>query len=223
MKRILLVLISFTITYANAQLIFHEPFNYLPSPTNGLASQSSGAWIKINTQDSILISSGSLDYASLAVSSVNKVIFDGAGSDNYKSFSTQTSGTTYASFIINVSSLGGLDATGSYCANLIESNSISAFAACVWLKASATPGKFLIGISNRSSGSTPVYFTSDMNTNESYFIVISYSIVKVIEKKSGNPINLTNCSKLFELDSKGNFFVLESIQSYHNYQIFIQA
>ena len=177
MKRILLVLISFTITYANAQLIFHEPFNYLPSPTNGLASQSSGAWIKINTQDSILISSGSLDYASLAVSSGNKVIFDGAGSDNYKSFSTQTSGTTYASFIINVSSLGGLDATGSYCANLIESNSISAFAACVWLKASATPGKFLIGISNRSSGSTPVYFTSDMNTNESYFIVISYSIV----------------------------------------------
>ena len=177
MKRILLVLISFTITYANAQLIFHEPFSYLPSPTNGLASQSSGAWIKINTQDSILISSGSLDYAGLPVSSGNKVIFDGAGSDNYKSFSTQTSGTTYASFIINVSSLGGLDATGSYCANLMESNSISAFAACVWLKASATPGKFLIGISNRSSGSTPVYFTSDMNTNESYFIVISYSIV----------------------------------------------
>jgi hypothetical protein len=177
MKRILLVLISLTITYANAQLIFHEPFNYLPSPTNGLASQSSGAWIKINTQDSILISSGSLDYAGLAVSSGNKVIFDGAGSDNYKAFSTQTSGTTYASFIINVSSLGGLDASGSYCANLMESNSTSAFAACVWLKASATPGKFLIGISNRSSGSTPVYFTSDMNTNESYFIVISYSIV----------------------------------------------
>lgn len=177
MKRILLVLISFTITYANAQLIFHEPFNYLPSPTNGLASQSSGAWIKINTQDSILISSGSLDYTGLAASSGNKVLFDGAGSDNYKSFTTQTSGTTFASFIINISSLGGLDATGSYCANLMESNSTSAFAACVWLKASATPGKFLIGISNRSSGSTPVYFTSDMNTNESYFIVISYSIV----------------------------------------------
>ena len=57
-------------------------------------------------------------------------------------------------------------------------------------------------------------FTSDMKDK---CPIVSYSVVKVIEKKSGEPIILADSSNPFKLDSTGIFFVLESIQSYHNY------
>ena len=53
--------------------------------------------------------------------------------------------------------------------------------------------------------------------------IVSYLIVKVIEKKTGEPILFADSSNPFELDSSGKFSVFESFQSYHNYQIFIQA
>ena len=41
-------------------------------------------------------------------------------------------------------------------------------------------------------------FTTDM---KDVCPIVSYSIVKVIDKNSGELLNLKNCSKLFELDS----------------------
>ncbi len=40
--------------------------------------------------------------------------------------------------------------------------------------------------------------------------IVSYSIVKVIDKKSGESITLTDSLNKFKLDSLGNFSVLES-------------
>ena len=53
--------------------------------------------------------------------------------------------------------------------------------------------------------------------------IVSYSITKVIDKNSKQPIALADCSNLFTLDSQGVFSVLQSIQSYHNYLIYAQA
>ncbi len=53
--------------------------------------------------------------------------------------------------------------------------------------------------------------------------IVSYSIAKVIEKKSKQPIALADYSNLFTLDSLGVFLVLQSIESYQNYLIYIQA
>ena len=40
--------------------------------------------------------------------------------------------------------------------------------------------------------------------------IVSYSVVKVIEKNSGESITLADSSNKFKLDSLGNFSVLES-------------
>ena len=47
--------------------------------------------------------------------------------------------------------------------------------------------------------------------------------MKVIQKNSGEPIALDICLNLFNLDSKGDFIVLDSDESYHNYLIYVQA
>jgi len=53
--------------------------------------------------------------------------------------------------------------------------------------------------------------------------LISYSIVKVIDKNSSNLIGLADCSNLFDIDSQGVFSVLISSESYSNYLIYVQA
>jgi len=177
MKKIYLVLSLIVAHVSMAQPLLYDGFNYTPSATNGLNVQSSGAWLNVNTGDSILVTANSLSYTGLAASIGNKVAFDGAGVDNYRVFSPQTTGTVYASCILNVSSLGTMNATGTYVLNFIETATTTTYGACVWLKASATAGKYLIGISNRSSTSPITYTTVDMNLNQSYFIVFSYEII----------------------------------------------
>ncbi len=177
MKKIYLVLSLIVAHVSMAQPLLYDGFNYTPSAINGLNVQSSGAWVNLNTGDSILVTANSLTYAGLAASIGNKVAFDGIGVDNYRVFSPQTTGTVYASCILNVSSLGTMNATGTYVLNFIETATTTTYGACVWLKASATAGKYLIGISNRTSASPVTYTTVDMNLNESYFIVFSYEII----------------------------------------------
>jgi len=176
MKKFLFVaigLISFT---AFSQPLLYEPFNYTPSATNGLFLQSNFSWPNVNTGDSILVANSSLSYVGLAASTGNKVTFDGAGTDNYRGYAAQTTGTVYFSFLLNLSSLGTLNTTGTYDITLVEANSTTAFGACIWIKASATAGKYLIGISNRSTSAVS-YTLTDMDINTTYFIVASYEIV----------------------------------------------
>ena len=160
-----------------AQTFLYESFSYNPDNTNGLSAQSNNLWKKINSGDSILVIANNLNYPGLSASQGNKIAFDAAGTDYYSSFSTQTSGSLFASFILNVSALGSLDATGSYFSTFLEAGSTSAFASCIWLKQSQNTGKYLIGISNRSSVATPVFYSVDLNTNQDYFITLSYEIV----------------------------------------------
>jgi hypothetical protein len=177
MKKIYLVLSLIVAHVSMAQPLLYDGFNYTPSATNGLNVQSSGAWANVNTGDSILVTANSLSYTGLAASIGNKVAFDGAGVDNYRFFSPQTTGTVYASCILNLSSLGTMNGTGTYVLNFMETGTTATYGGCLWLKASTTAGKYLIGISTRSSGSTPSYTTVDMNLNQSYFIVFSYEII----------------------------------------------
>ena len=98
--------LSFIMISCWGQLMY-EPFSYTPDPTNGIAQKSGGVWVRINTGDSILVTSGNLSYPGLPASTGNKIAFDGAGSDNYRIFGTAvTTGSVYYSFILNVSALG---------------------------------------------------------------------------------------------------------------------
>lgn len=158
---------------AKAQQLFFEPFNYTPDPVLGLSVQSGGVWLKVNTGDSILVESGNLSYTGLATSTGNKIKFDNAGTDYYSIFTSQTSGTVYFSFVLNVSSLGTLNTTGGYFANLMQAGSTSVFGACVWTRLSTTAGKYNIGISTRSN-SAVTWLATDFDPGVSYFVVSAY-------------------------------------------------
>jgi len=176
MKLISLFIVFVHVVSVNAQLLMYEPFDYTPSNSNGLFTQSGGIWSNVNTGDSILVSGGSLTFPGLLQSSGNKITFDGSGTDNYRLFTPQTSGSIYASFVLNITSLGTLNSSGTYVLNLVSTTSNSAFGACVWLKMGAIPGTYNIGISNRSN-SLPTYSSINFDINSTQFIVLAYTIV----------------------------------------------
>lgn len=168
--------LSFIMISCWGQLMY-EPFSYTPDPVNGVYTQSAGAWVRINTGDSILVTSGSLSYPGLPASTGNKVAFDGTGSDNYRVFGTAvTTGSVYYSFILNVSALGGLTTTGGYFTSLVQAASTSSFGGAVWTRLSATAGKYNIGVSTRSN-STVSWLAADLDPTTSYFVVASYDII----------------------------------------------
>ena len=171
-----LVCFSFMVVNSWAQLLT-EPFNYTPDPINGLNLQSGGVWLRVNTGDSILVTSNSLNYPGLAASTGNKVSFEGTGSDNFRDFASQTSGSVYTSFILNTSALGSLNATGGYFLGFSETGSTSALGGVVWTRLSTTSGKYNIGIATRSSSSTISWLPNELDPGTSYFVVIAYDMV----------------------------------------------
>jgi DNA/RNA endonuclease YhcR with UshA esterase domain len=177
MKRIytiftLLLLLVCLNTEASAQLLI-EPFNYTTSATDGLAKQSSGAWFNVNSGDSVLIDAGSLNYTGYPTSTGNKIKFDGAGVDLQKTFTAQTSGTVYYSFLLRCTSLTGVTSTtGSYFTGF-RGGTTSSFGGCIWVKNNGGTGYF-IGISPRSSGGTPAQtFTSTSFPLDSTILIVA--------------------------------------------------
>jgi hypothetical protein len=176
MKKFYLFLGLLLIGSASNSQLLTEPFNYTPDPSLGLSAQSqsgSNPWAIINTGDSILVDAGSLSYAGLAASTGNKVKFDGSGTDYYTNFTSQTSGSVYRSFILNVSALGTLNTTGGYFNGLIQSGSTSVFGAAVWSRLSSTAGKYNVGVSTRSN-SAVTWLAADLTPGTPCFIVVAY-------------------------------------------------
>ena len=179
MKKIFLAaLLTVLIGNVKGQLLLHEPFNYTPDPVLGLWTQSSAAWLRINSGDSILVTNGSLSYPGLPASTGNKVAYDGSGSDYYRTVtgSPVTSGSVYCSFILNVSSLGTHTATGGYFTSLAQAASTTSYGGTVWTRLSATSGKFNIGVSTRSNSAVS-WLAADLDPGTSYFIVVAYDII----------------------------------------------
>lgn len=174
-KFYLLVCLVFVMMSSRAQLMY-EPFSYTPDPTNGIALQSGGVWVRINSGDSVLVTSGSLSYAGLPAATGNKISFDGGGSDDYRAFAAQTGGNVYYSFIVNVSSLGSLNTTGTYFIGLIQTGSTSAFGGTVWTRLSTTAGRYNIGVSTRSN-SVVSWLPGDLVPGTNYFVVADYEII----------------------------------------------
>src|SRR5205085_2544960 len=152
MRRILIIIGLLFIGINSCSQLLTEQFNYTPDPVLGLTAQSAGVWSIVNTGDSILVTAGSLTYPGLATSAGNKVAFDGSGTDCYTDFfPSQTTGSVYRSFILNVSSLGSSNTTSSYFNAFIQSGSTTVYGAAVWTRLSTTAGKYNLGFSTRSN------------------------------------------------------------------------
>ncbi len=169
-----LLIATITVSNSSAQLLT-EPFNYTASATGGLQGQSSGAWQNINTGDSIIVESGSLSYPGITASAGNKITYGGAGTDAYRAFTSQTTGTVYASFLLNISNLGTISTTGGYTVGFIDGTT-STFASTVWLRLSGT-SNFNIGVNPRTTASNTVWLPTAYNTSTTYLVVIAYQLV----------------------------------------------
>jgi hypothetical protein len=102
------------------------------------------------------------------------VIFGGAGNDISTSFTPQTTGTVYYSFILNVGSMALVtDVNGGYFATL-ASNSTT-FGATLWTK-KVDDGTYNLGIEVRTANAVNTTWTAaSYATGQTYFVVVGYT------------------------------------------------
>jgi hypothetical protein len=175
MKRTLLLLIlGFGLGmmgWGQVTLPHTDVMNY----TVGQSLTTQTGWTLLNTAtNDMLIASGNLSFTGLPASTGNKVTFSSAGEDAAKSFTQQTSGTIYFSFLLNVTSLGSLNTTGGYFAGFTE-GSAATFGATVWTRLDGTG--YDIGINPRTTAANSVWTSGTTSTNTTIFVVISYQLV----------------------------------------------
>jgi len=152
-----------------AGVIVDEPFNYAPGSNLG----GQGGWVNVNTGDEVTVVAGSLSGAGAPPDSGNSVSFGGAGIDPARTFTAET-GTLYYSFLLSVSDLGSLDATGGYIAGF-GSNSTN-FGTTLWTKIDGTGG-YLIGMEKRTTVAEVVFDTTSRSLDSTIFVVGSYSFM----------------------------------------------
>lgn len=132
-------------------------------------------WANANTGDSLFITSGSLSYTGLAASTGNKVAFEGIGLDAFLLFTDQIDTTVYFSFLMNVSSLGTLNATGGYFSGF--SSNTTTFGATVWSRLDAGAVGYNVGINPRTTTANTSWSPIVLNTNSTVLVVIAYEMV----------------------------------------------
>ncbi|MDY0343476.1 MAG: chitobiase/beta-hexosaminidase C-terminal domain-containing protein [Lentimicrobium sp.] len=160
-----------------AGALVYESFDY---PV-GEALQTQLGWTAVNSGDDIVVADGNLSYAGLQASQGQKIAFAGAGIDAYKTFVPQTSNTVYYSFIMKVTDLGSLNATGGYFTGLASNG--TTFGATVWTGLDGEGYK--IGINPRTSTTTNMIWIDGTQTlNDEVLVVVSYEFVEA----TGNDI-----------------------------------
>lgn len=167
-----ILLAGFALASAHAQSVY-EPFAYTNGdPLPGKVLGGSYTWGFQNSGTDVTIASGNLSVTGLAAPTGGSASLPGG---NFKEavlpFTTTpvNSGTIYFSFAFNLSSLPTATAYS------FGFNSSTSFASTLWLQASG--GGYQIGLSNRSSGSTPVYDSTVFATGTTVFVVGSYEFV----------------------------------------------
>lgn len=168
MKKTLLTLsLIIAVITVNAQALLYEAFDY-----NVNDSLTLHGWTGVNGGDSIVVVAGNLDYTGLIQSVGNKISFGGYGRDYQHTITSQTTGTVYMSFILNVTNVDA-DSTGGYFTGF--GSSATTFGSTVWTKKNGTG--FNIGLNAKSTLAYTTWSTDVYTTNTPIFIVVSYEIV----------------------------------------------
>lgn len=167
-----------------------DDFNYAVgqlTDASGGANTSGGVWITNTGTGSFLqVSAGSLSYTGYPSSGVgNKLDFistTASAEDTFRNFPTQTSGTTYGAFMVNVTNTTGLalntSTTGDYFAGFISSTSTTAFVNRVTIRAGSVPNTYQLGLrATGNAGNVQTFSTTDLPVGTTALVVISYQIV----------------------------------------------
>lgn len=166
-----------------------DDFNYPVGPLTmvGGASPNTAGWVSNTGTLKLQVSGGSLSYAGYPSSGIgNKldlVSTATSAEDTYRNFPTQTSGTTYAAFLVNVTDTTGLSAnastTGDYFAGFISSTSATTFVSRVSIRAGSVANTYQLGIkaTGALSNSSAIFSSTDLPVGTTVLVVVSYQLV----------------------------------------------
>lgn len=165
-------LVATTFATAWAAPLFEENFNYAAG--SNLLGQ--GGWIQTGTHATpvITVSAPSLSYPAYPSSGIGNSVLLLSGDDNNHQFTQQTSGTIYASALVNVVSS---TAAGDYFLHLGPNTIGSTFAGRTFIKKDADPStNFAFGIQYSNVG-TLNYSGFNYVPGTTYLVVVKYTYV----------------------------------------------
>jgi hypothetical protein len=147
-------------------LPYTEPFTY-PAGSNLGNSQK---WNNLNSGDAIVVAAGNLNYPNFPNVSGNSITFTGAGIDCFTPFTSTTSGTVYASFMVNITDMSNVtvDLTETYFAGLTDAT--KSYKSRMFFKKNGT--QYQLGFDTLNT--TTNYDATLRNTGEVVFIVMGY-------------------------------------------------
>ncbi|MFM6945554.1 MAG: MopE-related protein [Flavobacteriales bacterium] len=186
MKKGLLFLL--TVLSVNVFAQAFESFNFTGLATaNGWTAHSgtTGAITAITTPSG---SGNSLSYPGLASSVGNRVSMSASNAEDINKPVSVTGTTYYFSFLLNVTDLSNMNATGSYFIHLGANNSTNQFQIFIprlYIALGSTATQFKLGMLNTTGGTTatPTYITQEFNPNTTYLVV-----AKATANAVGDPI-----------------------------------
>ncbi len=119
----------------------------------------------------VTVSTGSLSYSGYGSSGVGNSVTLGSGEDVNKAFTPQTTGSVYASILVNVTAA---TTTGDYFFHFGDSPLTANFRGRVFVKKDAS-GNLAFGISNASG--TVSYSAFSYTINTTYLLILKYEII----------------------------------------------
>ncbi|MEI6060384.1 MAG: T9SS type A sorting domain-containing protein [Bacteroidota bacterium] len=167
----LVFLMGFSLN-SKAQLLFEENFAY---PVGDLLTAH--GWVAHSGAgtNAIAATAASISYTGYLSSGIgDEVSLLASGEDDHKSFAPQTTGTVYASFLVNVTLA---TATGDYFFHLGTSTFDTYYKARVFVKNDGT-GNLAFGITHTGGASNPAIYTPfSYALNTTYMVVVKYTFV----------------------------------------------
>lgn len=192
MKKLLLIIAAiFTLNSVSAELIWHESFNQdagrLTVGRLTLCDDSTKWWSQMGwtgsaqaPTDPIMIVDNSLSYTKYSSGVGNKAqLLSVAGTTDVRRFKELTTGTIYAAAIINVENVPTTD--GEYFFGI--SNGANAMSR---VYAKAAGAGFQLSIAKASELKTDLTYTSTLNYNTNYLIIVEYIVKEGTKNDSLN-------------------------------------
>jgi len=153
------------------QALLVENFDYTAGTTllsNGWTEQGGPS-----TTNVLTVTAGNLAYATYESSNIgNYLPVANTGQDVYKAFTTQSSGSVYMAFLINVSAVAST--TGDYFFAFEPTGGSTSFTSRLWAKKDAS-NNLAFGIAKGTETAVYTGFTYSLNTT--YLLVVKYEIV----------------------------------------------
>ena len=151
------------------QSLFVEEFNYT---TGDLLTAHNWVQSGTSTTNPLSISSPGLTYTNYPSVTGNACTLALTGQDVYQSYTAQSSGNVYLSFLLNVQSSG----TGDYFIALSPSTSQTNYCLRVHIKSNGSGFSMGLSKSNEVTGGS-IYGTTVLNFNTTYLVVCKHTFV----------------------------------------------